>query len=314
MVKTVLFGIGVGVGIVAVAEVSGVVVVQQVIVARLAARIDRPRQRLQIVHDRANAGLRGVRAVGVGAAAVRRRAETNRRRSRPPCTSCWYAVAGFGFSTSSTTPALAVPVATSDLCGGVAGISLAIAEPDRVAVAEHDVVRARSAVHRLVEVVAHRILVGQLLEVRHVAVLHVVKAQRGRALAGGYSVGRILSAEVRRLRETVRARAHRHFHPGKQCASQPEGLLAEALAAIAIQLLPHLVEAVHRARRIGVIGEGIAVGQLERARRKGVHIRDARVGSLRCLARAAGHEVARSSRREGRFQTAWPDVRLSSVT
>ena len=65
-------GVGVGEGVVAVAEVARVVVVQQIVVARFAARIDGGRKRLQVVHDRGDARLGRVRAVGVGAAAVRR--------------------------------------------------------------------------------------------------------------------------------------------------------------------------------------------------------------------------------------------------
>ena len=62
--------IGVGVGVAAVAEVARVIVVQQVVVPWLAARIDRSRKRLQVFHDRRHARLREIRAVGVGAAAV----------------------------------------------------------------------------------------------------------------------------------------------------------------------------------------------------------------------------------------------------
>ena len=80
----------------------------------------------------------------------------------------------------------------STLCGGVCGVAVAVAEPDRVAVAEHDVVGAGAAVDGLVEVVAHRVGVGEALEVGRVALLHVVEAQRGRAFTGGRGVGRVV--------------------------------------------------------------------------------------------------------------------------
>ena len=51
-----------------------------------------------------------------------------------------------------------------------------------------------------VKVIAHCIIVGQALEIRRVAVLHIVKAQRGGTFAGGGGVGRIFGAEVGGLR------------------------------------------------------------------------------------------------------------------
>ena len=75
IVNTVLAGLSVRKGIVAVAEIARIVVVEQVVVARLAVRIDRSRQRLEIVHDRSDARLVLIRAFGIGPAAVRGRAE-----------------------------------------------------------------------------------------------------------------------------------------------------------------------------------------------------------------------------------------------
>ena len=68
MVNGVLAGFVVRVGVVAVAEVARVVVVQQVVVARLAARIDGVAATAGI-RDRSDAGLVGIGAVAVGAAA-----------------------------------------------------------------------------------------------------------------------------------------------------------------------------------------------------------------------------------------------------
>ena len=61
-------------------------------------------------------------------------------------------------------------------------IAVAIAKPDRVAGAEHDVIGAGPAFDRLMEIVAHRIGVGQRLEIGHVPLLDVIEAHRRRTL------------------------------------------------------------------------------------------------------------------------------------
>src|SRR5579863_8102577 len=63
-------GIDVGVRISAVAEVTRVVVVEQVVVAGIAIGIDLRRQRLEIIHDRGHAGLGHIGAVRIASAAV----------------------------------------------------------------------------------------------------------------------------------------------------------------------------------------------------------------------------------------------------
>src|SRR6202044_2506445 len=65
-------GVGVGICIVAIAEVSGVVVVQQVVVPRFTIGLNRCLQRLQVGDDRSYARLRCIRAVGVRSAPVGR--------------------------------------------------------------------------------------------------------------------------------------------------------------------------------------------------------------------------------------------------
>ena len=70
IVNGVLDGILVDVGILAVAEVARVVIVQQVVVAGFAMRIDA--EGLQIADDRADAGLRGIGAIAIRSAAVNR--------------------------------------------------------------------------------------------------------------------------------------------------------------------------------------------------------------------------------------------------
>ena len=76
---------------------------------------------------------------------------------------------------------------------------------------------------------------------------------------------------------------------------QPEGLSRRRALDAAVQLLPHLVEAMHRARRVGVVGERAAVGQLERSGRQIVHVGDARIGRLARLAGAAAQQIDDSS-------------------
>ena len=64
---------------------------------------------------------------------------------------------------------------------------------------------------------------------------------------------------------------------------------------IAVELLPHLIEPVDRARRVGVIREGFGIGELERSRRKMARIlavvQDARIRYPAWLAGAAGQHV-----------------------
>ena len=71
-------------------------------------------------------------------------------------------------------------------------MTLAVAEPNGVAMAQHDVVGAGPTVYRLVEVVTHGVVIGQALEIWHVALLHVIKAQSRRAFAGHLGRRRVL--------------------------------------------------------------------------------------------------------------------------
>src|SRR6202020_3558615 len=87
---------------------------------------------------------------------------------------------------------------------------------DRVSVAEHDVIGARAAVDRLVEVVAHGIGVSEMLEIRSVAVLNVVEGHGGGTFASCRCRGRVLGTEVGGVLQAVGAGAHRHFHPREQ--------------------------------------------------------------------------------------------------
>jgi hypothetical protein len=83
---------------------------------------------------------------------------------------------------------------------------------------------ASAAHHRLVVIVAQRIIVGELAEIRRVAGAHVVKAHRNGSLVGA---GRRIAAVLRSLAGSF-------------------GYPDEEIVRAAVDLLPHLEEAVHR--------------------------------------------------------------------
>ena len=192
----------VGEGIVAIAEVARVVVVQQIVVSGLAAQRNLRFQRLQILRNRRHARLSHVRTRGVGTAAKGRRPE------RTPAVAIFRVpVVGFGrriwifdFVHNSC---IRGACRNQHLMRRNCRVALAVAEPDHVAVAEHDVVGAGATVDGLVEVVAHRIVISELLEVRHVAVLDVIKAHCRGTFAGGHSTFGKVRAEVSRLRLAI---------------------------------------------------------------------------------------------------------------
>ena len=97
-----------------------------------------------------------------------------------------------------------------------------------------------AAHHRLVEIVADRILIGQRLEVRRITILDVIKSHGRGSLAGGCDV------KICGLRLTIRARSHGNFHPREQRGIATRLIFISGVLDAAIQLLPHLVEAVNR--------------------------------------------------------------------
>ncbi len=155
---------------------------------------------------------------------------------------------------------------------------------------QHDVVGAGAAVDGLVEVVAHRVFLREAGEVGHVALLHVVEAERCRAFTRGGRGRRIIRAEVGGLRSAVCSGPDRHFDPGEQVAAASRRVVAAGGRVVAVQLLPHLVEAMHRACRVGVVGKRAAIGQLKRSGRQCADVGDALVRRLRGLAGAAGQK------------------------
>ena len=246
---------------------------------------------MQVIHDRSDTRLRCVRAVGIRTAPIRR------------CTKGTAAITVFrvpvvgigsrvGVLNLVDNTGVGCALRNFNIVGRGRWVTLAVAEPDRVAVAEHDVIGAGPAVHGLVEVVTHRIGIRQILEVRSVTVLDVIEAHGGRTFASDGGVGRILGAEGCRLLKAVCAGAHGYFHPWKQLCAAAGRIAGRRVINAAIQLLPHLVETVHRAGRVRVISESVSIRQLKRTGRERIHVFDTRIGNLTRQTRTAGHEVA----------------------
>lgn len=93
-----------------------------------------------------------------------------RRNTHPACTSCSFPPQGGIFDLIGTRRSRGA------ICVGI---------PDRIAGAERNVIRARSTHNRLVEVIAHRLRVGNLLEIRHISLLNVVETHRDRPFLTG---------------------------------------------------------------------------------------------------------------------------------
>ena len=243
-------GVLVDVGILAIAEPARVVIVEQVVVTGLATRVD-PKSG-KVAHDRPYSGLRDIRAIAIGAAAIDR---GNRIRR-------WItgvvALAVAVFSVPVVGPGSGVGVFDfiHRSCVGIGrsviglgeylfvvrwyfGSSGAVAEPDHIGVTEHDVVGASAAVDGLMEVVAHREVIREKLEIGGIALLHVVKGERGRSFTRSRCFGnrgQIVVSEAgqcilvrgakRRLCDAICARPNSHLNPGEQAGIAAGGLSA----------------------------------------------------------------------------------------
>ena len=80
-----------------------------------------------------------------------------------------------------------------------------------------------------------------------------------------------------RLGAAIGASSNRRFNVGKQCAIATGGVARSRICQVAIQLLPHLIEAMDRARGISVVSERAAVGDLKWSGLHILNIGDARV-------------------------------------
>ena len=272
--------------------------------ARFTTRIDT--ERVEVIHDRRDAGLCGIRAIAIRSASGNWVGGIRRRVAGVVAVT----IAVFGVPVVGSGRRIGVFELIDDplvrigpatirsreyflVVRGFRRIPLSIAEPDRISVTEHDVIGPGASNDGLVEVVAHGVFIRQGLEVVSIALLHVVEAKSGRSFASGLCIGnagQVVGGEAgkratvrraeRRLRCAVRARPNRHFNPGEQLGVATRRIVRGGMVQAAIHLLPHLIEAMDRAGRIGVVGEGAAVGQLERSGRQRRNIGYARIGRV----------------------------------
>src|SRR5579863_1214572 len=210
-------GVGVQEGVFAAAEVAGVVVVQQVVVTGFAVRIHWLGERREEFHNRGDSGLRGVGAVGVRAATVRRGAE---RAAAVAVFGVPVVGAGRGIGIFDFINYAGVWAALlyQNVVRRYLGIACTVCKVDGVAVAQHDVVGTGATADGLMEVVAHRVSVSERLEVGSVTLLHVVEAESRGAFTGCRGAGRVLCVEIGRLSQTVGAGADGNFDPREQAA------------------------------------------------------------------------------------------------
>ena len=152
-------------------------------------------------------------------------------------------------------------------------MALAVAVPDRIGEAELDMVGHSAAHHGLMEIVAQRVVIGQALHVRSIAFEHVKELHGSGTFARANEVGRRKKIAGRRA---IAAGADGYFNPRKQVVLAAARIFSGRRREVAIRLLPHLVEAVHRAIGIIVVGERrrrkleSALGQLQDVRNAGV--------------------------------------------
>ena len=86
-------------------------------------------------------------------------------------------------------------------------------------------------------VIRDGVAAGELLEIRHITLEHVVERHRGGALA------RALLVEAGSLRLAVAAGADRHLDPGEQIVEATARISYASIHRAAIGLLPGLIEA-----------------------------------------------------------------------
>ena len=152
-------------------------------------------------------------------------------------------------------------------------------------------------------VVAHRIVVGELLE-------STARRPAGRCRSPSRSslrrsISSLKSGGLRRAVASLRRCVT--STQGNRSAWQPQRIRAfVGVLSVAIELLPHLIEAMHRARRVGVVRESPELlswnGPGGSAARVFAIIQDSRIGNSARLTGAAGQHVC-NSRRPIRFRT-----------
>ena len=101
--------------------------------------------------------------------------------------------------------------------------------------------------HRLVIIIGERVGVRELLEIGRVAVGDVIVA-RG-------DVAFLQERNWRWIRErcSVAARGDGNLNPREEIGLASRWIAPRGLRRVAVELLPHLIEAMHRAAAIGVV-------------------------------------------------------------
>ena len=129
-------------------------------------------------------------------------------------------------------------------------------------------VGAGAAHDGLVKVVIDGVLVGKLFEIRSIALRHVVEGHGGGAFAGCGVV------ECGGLCGAIAASADGDFDPREEIVQAAAGVVLGGIVNVAVGLLPHLEEAMHRAVGVCVIRH-LGAAELEHAFTQVVCIGDA---------------------------------------
>ena len=172
---------------------------------------------------------------------------------------------------------------------GGRGIAVAVGIIQRVGIAEHHHVGEGSAHHRLMVVVVERVFAGQLRQIGRVALGDVVEAHRDIAFLQQRGRRRVW----RRI--AVAAGGDRLLDPGEEIGLASARILPRDLRGVAVELLPHLVEAMHRAAAVSGIKAGGDLARLRLHQRIGAvrqvgGVQDAGVGRIPGDAGRAGRQ------------------------
>ncbi len=242
-------------------DIRRIVVVEDVIGARLAVRLDV--DRVEIKDDRRNAGLRRVGAIGVAAAPIAV-VDVPVVRSRE------------GIDHLDLIEILRRVGAGHEHVVGRGRIAVGVGVIERVGVAEHHGIGHRAAHHRLMIIVGERIFAGELGEVGRVALGDIVEAHRDIAFMQGVR-GRAVAAGGDRL-----------LDPREEVGLASARVGGGPVRGVAIHLLPHLIEAMDRAAAVGVVA-GLRRQRIG-AVRQIVVVRDARIRRIHRNAGRAGQQ------------------------
>ena len=160
-------------------------------------------------------------------------------------------------------------------------IAVLVGVVQRVGIAEHHLVGEGSAHHRLMVVVVEGVFAGELRQVRRIALGDVVKPERD-----------IAFRERMRGRIAIAAGGHRHLNKGEQVGLTATRIAVGGFCDVAIELLPHLIEAMHRAAAVGLVeARGFVLSLRQRHQR---------IGAVRQVGEVEDAGIGRTSRHAGR--------------